>query len=429
VDIESLLALGAGFLGVVILLWVLARLAGSLPIHALVYSAVWAPCLCVSQFALGGTIRPAVATTTILVAAWWAFLVGSIMPLLDGRLGPGESQAIRRTPALAVLYILLALQWSGALYEVLHFEQVGGSFSLSTIVDDLARMRVSGETTEIHLPPLLGSFRWSQVVFVPLALVLRSKKMISRGHLLAIYALAGVSALLHFTRAPIAQLSIVIFISWLVLYRPPRKTVGLAFLATGGALLAVFVAVQFAINQKSMGRETLAQSLCAYFGMSPLAYQDILLGLYPREPGIYSLDWLYFTLNKLGASLSYPGLTRPQVWFPIITNVYTYLDVFTLDGGKTGAILGAWFLGVVCSWVYRQGRELLSVCTLSVYAYLCYSCLMTPINNEFIRANVFITIVVSWLSARIIGRRRSDGRNPRLSSGALVSRTPNRAHR
>jgi oligosaccharide repeat unit polymerase len=398
-DVQSLIVLGAGFAGVALLLLILACIAGSIPVHALLYSAVWAPCLILSQFGLGGTIRPAVSTTLVLLAAWWAFLIGSIFPLITGRIREaGEPVVVRRLPALVTLFVLIALQWSGALYEILHLRVGGKPLSLATIVDDLASLRVTGAMSEIQLPPFLGSFRWSQVIYVPLAWILRSQQFISRRMLAGIYTMAVVAAFIHFTRAPVVELCILTLVSWLVLTRPSRRKFWMASASVFGGLLALFVAVQIAINAQSTKHGTLDETLSSYFGMSPMAYEDILKGGYPREPGFYSLDSFYFFLNKIGVRVTYPGETRPQIWFPTSTNVYTYLDVFTLDAGVTGAILGACLVGVGCSWAYRSDRKRSSLLTLSMYAYLCYCCLMTPINNEFIRANTLINLVLCWVA-------------------------------
>jgi oligosaccharide repeat unit polymerase len=371
--------------------------------HALLYSAVWTLCLCLSHAALDGSMQPMPATTLILVAAWWAFLLGSIIPFLGRRARYYKrAMEIGRVHGLMVLYFLLSLQWAGVIYELSHLQGVAWSSGPTTIIANLARMRVTGETAEIQLPPFLGSFRWSHVIYIPLSLILRTRRLISRRHLLVIFALAGISALLHFTRAPVVQLSIVTLVAWLVLYRPTPKIVGITCVSIGGALLVTFVLSQIVIDRQSNTTASLDQSLAAYFGMSPLGYEEILSGRYQQETGIYSLDWLYFPLSKLGLVDSYPGLTRPYVYYPVVTNVYTYLDAFTLDGGVLGAISGACLAGFGCSCIYKSNRRQSTLYTLSFYSYLCYCCLMTPINNEFIRANTWIIMGVAWLATRFI---------------------------
>src|SRR5580658_7052371 len=105
-DAELLITFGVGFTGVALLLGILASIAGSIPFHAFLYLMVWAPCLCFSQIALGGTIRPAMSTTIVLFGAWWAFLVGSIVPLVAGSVREaGKLRAVRKIRALAVLYL------------------------------------------------------------------------------------------------------------------------------------------------------------------------------------------------------------------------------------------------------------------------------------------------------------------------------------
>src|SRR5580692_11205718 len=134
-DSNLLFALLVGFSGVALLLSILGNIAGSVPMHAFLYSAIWAVCIGASEVALGGTIRPDVATTLVLFGAWWAFLVGSILPLIAGRFrGPGAPARIRRFPAVAAIWVLMALQWCGVLYEVLHVDKSGRSLSPSTLL-------------------------------------------------------------------------------------------------------------------------------------------------------------------------------------------------------------------------------------------------------------------------------------------------------
>jgi hypothetical protein len=407
-EAESLLILVVGFTGVAVLLLFQGCLLGSVPIHSLLYSSVWSLCICFSQSALGGELRTQPATTLVLFGAWWAFLAGATVPVITGAArAPGCAYCIRRRQALAVLYTLLALQWAGVLYEILHLDASARPLGVSAMAGEVAAIRTGQATNEIPLPPFLGTFRWSFAIYIPLALILRSRALISRRQLAAIYILAGVSALVHFTRAPVIMLSIVSFVAWVRLYRPSPRRVWIATGLIGVALVATFVAAQVAINQQTLTSTPLFRSLSAYFGTSPLAYEDILKGNFPRAPGFYSFDWLEFLLDKTGMHVATPGQDRPQIWFPIVTNVYTYLDVFTLDGGVTGALLGAAMVGALCSCVYRLDSRRTSLWTLSTYAYLCYGCLMTPINNEFIRINTLITLALSWCATWFIGYRRA----------------------
>jgi oligosaccharide repeat unit polymerase len=402
--IETLGIFTTGVLGVGILLVAIAKLIGKIPAHVLLYCVTWTPCMFFSHFIFDAGIRPKLTTTVILFGAWWIFLLGSLIPLAFAKKRSANYYHATGAPtAIPIIYILAATQLAAIYFELSHFQSSSQGFRVVNFLDDLVRLRLAGVTMDVQLPPLLGTFRWAHVFYIPLAIYIRFRRQISRTHLCGIVLFAAVSACLHFTRAPLVQLSIVILISWSFIYKPSGRVI---FFVLGGAGLllgSMFIYSQNAIIARDVNAHVaLGESLVSYFGASPFAYETIVDGHYPRAEGIYTVDALNFFLNKVGVIDEYPGLARSYIYYPVVTNVYTYLDAFTIDFGVFGALAGALLVGAGCSTVYVIVRNSQNVGLVILYAYLSYCCLMSPINNEFIRMGVFVTIVVGWCVGKLV---------------------------
>jgi len=65
-------------------------------------------------------------------------------------------------------------------------------------------------------------------------------------------------------------------------------------------------------------------------------------GEWALDDRLYSLDFVDFFAFKVGLKQNYDGLIRPVIEFGVVTNLYTYLDAFTLDAGIPGALMGHW---------------------------------------------------------------------------------------
>jgi hypothetical protein len=135
------------------------------------------------------------------------------------------------------------------------------------------------------------------------------------------------------------------------------------------------------------------------------AYDTIIDGSFPREPGYYSADMFYYTLQKLKIidSESYPSLVKPYVYN---TNIYTFLDVFTLDGGILGAILGATLVGAAGGWLFNKAAKRPSPMILAWNALFAYCVAIAVANNEFIRINFVMTLVLASIVSHFVVQRR-----------------------
>jgi oligosaccharide repeat unit polymerase len=142
--------------------------------------------------------------------------------------------------------------------------------------------------------------------------------------------------------------------------------------------------------------------LIGYVGGPVKAFELLLRGGYPGEAqGLYTFDWLNSLLYRLGFSSSYSGVVREYVFTPVVTNVYTFLDCYVLDFGLFGALAGPIGLGLILGATERFARRM-------PYATLLVSCASVgwiadaPLNNEFIRFNVLLTVVFGILADMLI---------------------------
>lgn len=144
----------AGALGVAFLLFLITKGAKTILTPAHCFSAVWGVTLLISQVALEGLIRPHMSTIMVMYGAWWALLIGSLIPLCNTGYKP-QLVSIRKTQGIIVLIGLLALQCAGILYEI-------ETFSLLTNFRDLPRhliaLRLEGAFWMYSCPPFSEPF-------------------------------------------------------------------------------------------------------------------------------------------------------------------------------------------------------------------------------------------------------------------------------
>jgi len=397
----------AGVAVVLVLLWLITRRTGEWLTFAHIFSIFWGANLFVSEVWRDGLIRPDNTTLAILFSAWWAFLFGTYCVICK----PVEIRPTNRfmrvsgSKGVFVLLTLILLQLISFVYELwyLHFDFI--SFYRDFFYNSAA-IRITGLYADIEFPMSFSVWRWDHVLYIPLAAILHFQGTISRRHyvLIGLFALVACSA--RYTRAPVIMLSTCCFISWIILHRPNSKTL----LCVGGFLSTLgiigFVASQtFLVHIERFAQVSLSESFIPYIGASPKAYEMLLKGNFPRESGFYSLECINYLLNKTGILANYPGWERPEVFTPVITNVYTFLDAFTLDWGIFGAIAGACLIGAAIAWIYNRLVRQPNYFNLVAYSYLVYSCIMSIANNEFIRASLPINFMLAILLTHLVGYR------------------------
>jgi oligosaccharide repeat unit polymerase len=173
------------------------------------------------------------------------------------------------------------------------------------------------------------------------------------------------------------------------------------------AFCVVFVSIQTVLQAASGIKAEGGEVVEAYYGGPMLAYDSIIDGSFPRETGYYSADMFYYILQKVKLinSDSYPPLIRPYVYN---TNIYTFLDAFTLDGGIFGAILGSVLVGVAGGWIFKKASRRPSPMMLTVSSMMACSMVDAVANNDFIRINFLMTCVLSGAVSWFVVRRRID---------------------
>jgi len=396
----------AGFIGVLILLRIITLTTDSQCIHIYGFSVSWGANILISQFALNGLVRPELSTLTVLFAAWWAFLLGSLFVLAKQRSATYTVIGMNRFMATSMLVLLVILHGSAVIYES-SFYQLSGFANLGELIAMYPSLRLQHILSDIDLPWFLEVWRWGHVWYLPLAMLMHSKRIISRNVLCIIFGFACLASLMKFTRAPLVQLVTITTVSWLILYKPKRSGKLFVVGSLGSMVILVFVAMQaILLSLDQFAQVDLSESILSYLGGSPKAYELLLHGAFPRiGSGFYSLDAVNYVFYKLQLIQSYPGLARPFVFIPIPTNIYTFLDAFTLDFGIIGALLGSFFTGVLVSWFDRRARSRPNLTNVVIYAYLVYACIMAPANNEFIRFGILLCAGLAWLCNSLIDIR------------------------
>jgi hypothetical protein len=172
------------------------------------------------------------------------------------------------------------------------------------------------------------------------------------------------------------------------------------------AFCLVFVTIQAALQSNQPRIVETVQLVEGYYGGSMQAYESIIDGSFPRTPGYYSADMFYYILQKVKLidSNSYPSSARP--YGDNMTNIYTFLDVYTLDGGIFGAILGAALVGAAGGWLFNQASRCHSPMMLAWNAFFVYGIAMAAANNEFIRINFPMTFVLASIVSHFVVQQR-----------------------
>jgi hypothetical protein len=94
------------------------------------------------------------------------------------------------------------------------------------------------------------------------------------------------------------------------------------------------------------------------------------------------------------------------------TNLYTYLDAFTLDLGPAIAILLTLVLGFASGKLYDGVRRRPGLANLAIYSYVVYACAMSIANNEIIRFSFFFVILCAVFFNQFV---RASTRHSRVS--------------
>jgi oligosaccharide repeat unit polymerase len=402
---ETIIIDSVGYLGALILTHMCTVRARCASTFAHLFSIVWGTCLFAAQFFTTSTTHLPSGTLLTLFGAWWCLLLGALCVLKHQPKRPSSFELISTHRAILAVFVLLALQASVVIWELPSLESV-----LS--IKQLAMMlRVAGIAMASKCPWWLEVFRNAYFVYIPLAVLLRKRKVLSRWALVAVIAASALLSFSRMTRTPLLGASVALWASWVLLYRRPAGRAWAALGAVGGVMGLVFLLSQTVIDSGEGRIVQKVQLLEPYFGGSMHAFETILDGAFPRSPGLYSADMVYYALNKLDfvSADSFPSIIRP--YSDNGTNVYTFLDSFALDGGIAGALVGAFAVGLLGGIVFNKASASRSIVFVTVYSSYCYYIAMSILNNEFIRINVAVTVILVSVVVFIV-RRRSPRRYP-----------------
>lgn len=297
------------------------------------------------------------------------------------------------------VFTLLALQASVVIWEL---PDLRGVLSVNEAAFVL---RVAGVELALRCPWWLGTFRDAYFVYIPLVILLRKHRVVSRWTVIVVIIVSATLSLGRMTRAPLLGTSLTLWASWVLLYRKPAVRSWIAIGAAGVAMAAVFLASETAIESGEGHALQTVQVLEPYFGGSMHAFESIVDGTFPRSPGMYSADMVYYLLNKVNlvSPDSYPSLVRP--YGDNRTNVYTYLDAFTLDGGVIGALVGSFLIGLSGGVIFNMASRNNSLIWITAHCSFCYYIGMSILNNEFIRISVVVTLVLAAVTSLFVRRR------------------------
>lgn len=343
-------------------------------------------------------------TLIIFFLSWWAFLCGSVL-LLRG-LTPISKvtvlKYIKKSNSRNVLFFLIL---ANLIYNIAILN-VNGTFSALAhmdlnFVDTLAANRIanSGDLSKGHVGWYFELWHIAYIYYVPLAMYMYRMRYISKKYVIVIAIYGLINSLILFSRIQFLMLLVVIFVAWTILFLPSRKVVLSKVSAILSFTFLLFVGMQayIANNEISQSESTLAERVVTY-ALSPLpSFQVLLNGGYeeanPNE-AFFTLQAMYYFAGKLGFldATEYPIGYREYVFAPYPTNVYTFLDAFTLDFGPIGAVIGSFLIGIFIAVIYRRLSVIIGFSALLIYSVSVYGCGVAMLTNMFIQHVFFIQI-------------------------------------
>jgi len=397
--LELLLLNIIGYCGALALLCLITDRAGTGSTFAHLFSLVWGPCILAAQCFTTSTQTLSSKTIVVLFGAWWALLAGALLTIRRQPATAPHEVTINKRRALALVFLLISLQATLVVYELPTdiAAQQGNKLVLALRTTHVSSGR-------LKCPWWLELFRGAYFIYIPLAVMLRKRDWLSRRMLCLLVVAACLLSLTRMTRAPLIGNIVTLWGSWTLLYKPRAvRTWGL--LVSGlVAFGALFITIQAALQSNQAQTAGNIQLVEAYYGGPMRAFDSIVDGTFSKEPGYYSAEMFNYTLKKINIIDSYPSLIKP---YTNGTNMYTFLDVYALDGGIFAALLGAALTGVAGAWLFTNASRHRSPLMLTSYALFAYCLTMAIANNEFIRIGPVLTIGLAGIVDRLVVSRRA----------------------
>ncbi len=362
------------------------------------YGIVWFVIIIGSQLA-DPIYAPHLPTVALFYLAWLAFLLPSF-PLFARTDDRFVSQITPEPDTKRLKTVLVLLLFFSVTVNLNMVYRIAGDLNLwrfGWLALRIQGQSLVGENSSVPYQLFARCF----VIYVPIAVVLFRRKAVSRAGLVSVCMVALVTAGIGLTRAPILFWAVTLLISLTVVNVVSRRL----WLTVSAVLISPFVLVFSVLgyNWPSFG------AVAALYGFGGIkAYEQILAGSYVGSPfydsPFYSLDFLNYTAKKLGLIASYPPLVRSYALRPA-TNVYTYVDAFTLDFGVIGAVGCAVLLGALAAYTHRLAHATQRPGAIALYAYVCYAIVMSFMNMELIRISGLLLVAELWIIDRFVSVR------------------------
>jgi oligosaccharide repeat unit polymerase len=370
---------------------------GSTFVH--VFGIIWASSILAAQCFTTATAVLSPETLAILFGAWWCLLLGGLFVFKRRPKRSLRLPLVNSRRAVIAVFALIALQATVVIWELPDLGSVLAVKQLAVV------LRVAGIELATKCPWWLEIFRNAYFVYIPLLILLRRRRIVSRWTVMTILTVSATLSFSRMTRSPLLGTSMALWASWFLLY---RKSALRAWIAIGGVasviILVFFISEPLLHPDNKSGFVENVQLFEPYFGGSMHGFQTIIDGSFPRSPGFYSADMVYYALNKLNLidPDSFPSIVRP--YGDSNTNVYTFLDAFTLDAGPIGALIGSMVIGLLGGILFNKATRNPSIVLVTAYSSFCYYISMSILNNEFTRINIVVTLALAAVASQCISK-------------------------
>lgn len=354
--------------------------------HVSIFTAVWLFIILGSQ--LSGYVEFQFQTLVVVYLSWYFYLLGSYLSESEINVDSIVIKILNIEKIKVACYVLVVLS---VLANLTILTDVFLNFSSFEV---WAKMRNDQAFSDYRDGNYFYTFfGTTSNIYLPLAIYLFIEKKISSLMLAVVYLVSILIAVAAFTRAPMLYLIIISIVFYSnQAKRIPYKLILISF----SVLVLLFAISSFFIGEVSQGSIDTNSALNVYVYGGIAAYQNLLNGRYFTyevfDSNFYSFDFINYILKTFRVIKSYPDLVRQYDQdFP--TNVYTYLDCFTLDFGFIGAFLGSFILGYISKLIYLRYYRNQSIFDLILYSTVCYYASFIFMNNEYIRFTVILFIV------------------------------------
>jgi len=366
--------------------------------HVNLFSLTWLSILIGSIFfTLDFVVMP--KTYLILIGSWIFFLLGSLRLKSAKDIEPVPIDYNLKRVKI-ILYVLIVLSFFA------YLSSLGDIIYRITDINEWASLRSEqtfAEATSENIFYTLFARNYS--IYMPIAIFLFLKGELNKKIFYLIFIYGLITSIINFSRGPLLEFVLVSFVSYMLIKRTKNIPIIKVLLVIIGFVLifSYSQSVLFSLNEYSVFDANYQVKMYLFGGVNN--YQLILDGLYPDNnvysSPFYSFDFINYILKKMEIINSYPNQVREFNDFTD-SNVYTYLDAFTLDFGILGAFLGSFLIGFICKKIYFCYEKYRSILYLIIYSLLCCFSVFTFINNEYIRFSFLLFVIKIFIIEKII---------------------------